>query len=298
MPERDDAITLERACEVLTDHQHRNGSWKPFSGSAVCRYDDVIVGELTDFEAAAVASAYLAPAAPPQGAADGDAGNPDAAVRAIRQALWRSEYGSEIYDDDPVKLDGCNGGGRSSVTARHLRALLAAAEARPQIGAPSLRSQVLNLADLKDGWYDGDGTAYDAEQLEAVAALLERLAAIGAASVHPSPDGRVYIEWGDGAISNSLEIDPYTTAGRMHLYDLDSGETVVGEMGPESLMEARPQVGEATRRVAEAFADILRWGDPYIAADCAGPARMVRGLPREVVVAFVRECGMEVADGR
>src|SRR5690606_22247608 len=76
-----------------------------------------------------------------------------------------------------------------------------------------VRSQILALAELKDGWLAGDGRAYDPAALTRVAALVDRLAAIHTAAVYPSPDGRVRLEWGERPRDDSLEIDP--AAGRM-----------------------------------------------------------------------------------
>lgn len=136
--------------------------------------------------------------------------------------------------------------------------------------AATLRSQVMALAALKDGWYDGEGTAYDPTRLAAVAGLLERLAGIAGGQVYPvpsglsEPSGLVRVEWGDRPRDDSLEIDPVTLAARIHLYDLDSGETLIGEIMPESPAEARPRVGEATREVIKFLAWVANDSDPRL----------------------------------
>lgn len=307
MSETRDEMTLERACEILTEHQHRNGRWRPLSGSAVCCYGDVIVSELTGFEAITVAAAYQpAPAAPPRGAAEGDG---DAAMRrndmpqsealAAAVGVLRGALASPHPGDLWVaNFDGFDFHRAAALSRPMIDALLAAAEARPELNvtigerdvadelagafaelmggrvvgvtrdgeaeAPTLRSQVMALAALKDGWYDGEGAAYDPKRLAAVAGLLERLAGIATGQVYPvpsglsEPSGLIRVEWGDRPRDDSLEIDPVTLGARMHLYDLDSGETLIGEIMPESLAEARPRVGEATRKVLATIAETIR----------------------------------------
>ena len=152
-----------------------------------------------------------------------------------------------VEDFEEACLRGVEGH-EAAARIRELEAKPAAERRGP--GEATLRSQVLALADLKDGWYDGEGTAYDADQLKAVADVLDRLIGLANANAYPIPCGRISVEWHDGHRSDSLEIDPYTTAMRLHLYDLESGEVVVGEIAPESLLRSsRP--GEAWIPVAE-----------------------------------------------
>lgn len=96
-----------------------------------------------------------------------------------------------------------------------------------------VRSQVLALAELKDGWLDGEGKAYDPAALARVAAIAERLAAIAAGRVYPSPDGKVVLEWGGRPHDDSLEIDPATGRMEFHLFDLDTHKAIVGVVAPE-----------------------------------------------------------------
>lgn len=269
MSETRDEMTLERACEVMNAARHkRNTDWHV--------NDDVIgrakgyrmacaggLGWYDEWTAIAVAERLereAAPAAPPRGAAEGDA-TPDPrdvrfALMSIRDAI---SDGCRCVELTVRGLDGV--GPSTSVPVSIFRAMLAAAE-RPQ--APTLRSQVMALAALKDGWYDGEGTAYDPKQLAAVAGLLERLAGIATASVHPNPDGRVYVEWVDRPRSDSLEIDPATLRCEWHLCNVDTDEVILGEIMPESLAEARPRVGEATREVIKFLTWVANDADPRL----------------------------------
>ena len=96
-----------------------------------------------------------------------------------------------------------------------------------------VRSGILALAGLEDGWFDGDGKAYDPAALARVATVVERLAAIAAGRVYPSPDGKVVLEWGGRPHDDSLEIDPATGRMEFHLFDHDTGATAMGVVAPE-----------------------------------------------------------------
>lgn len=96
-----------------------------------------------------------------------------------------------------------------------------------------LGAQILALAELKDGWLDGEGKAYDPAALARVAAIAERLAAIASGRVYPSPDGKVVLEWGGRPHDDSLEIDPATGRMEFHLFDHDTGATAMGVVAPE-----------------------------------------------------------------
>jgi hypothetical protein len=170
------------------------------------------------------------------------------AIRGLSSDARASHVNLETFDKDGFIV------GSWGVPMSSLRALLAVAErGRP---ASDLRSQVLALAELKPGWYDGEGEAFDAGQLAAVADVLDRLVGLAGANAYPMPNGRISVEWHSGPRSDSLEIDPHTLAMRMHLYDLDSGETIVGEIAPESLLAvaergAGAEAGPAVRELME-----------------------------------------------
>ena len=96
-----------------------------------------------------------------------------------------------------------------------------------------VRSGILALAGLEDGWFDGDGKAYDPAALARVATVVERLAAIATALAYPSPEGTVVLEWGDQLHADSLEIDSATGRMEFHLFDLDTHKAIVGVVAPE-----------------------------------------------------------------
>lgn len=305
MSETRDEMTLERACEILNERRYRGSSdWGiadiPEGYEEHERLVEYVVNlvmtniMLASYEAIATAeklerNSTPAPAAPPPVAAEGDGAKP----RSRGPSREWLERAGDIED----QCRSVSVGGLAVDTGMYgVAASLAqeakdraAAEARPQ--ASTLRSQVMALADLKDGWHDGEGTAYEPTQLAAVAGLLERLAGIATGQVYPvpsglsEPSGLVRVEWGDRPRDDSLEIDPVTLAARIHLYDLDSGETLIGEIMPESLAEARPRVGEATRKVLGLLEAKVDAKEMYLVD---GPR--VLPLPVDLIRAALDEC--------
>jgi len=70
-------------------------------------------------------------------------------------------------------------------------------------------TQCAKLAQLKDGWLDGEGTAYDADQLNTLAARFNRSLSpdLPLPRIYPMPDGRVQAEWMLGRWDTSIEVE-------------------------------------------------------------------------------------------
>lgn len=81
--------------------------------------------------------------------------------------------------------------------------------------------QLEGLRALRDGWFDGHGTAYDPATIDKLGQALEAFYALGKLpSIYPNPQGLVNIEWDNAAFDITLEVDPNTLKGEYHALDL------------------------------------------------------------------------------
>jgi hypothetical protein len=90
--------------------------------------------------------------------------------------------------------------------------------------ASDIRVQLNELKSLREGWFDGDGQAFDAESLNRLAADLLRWYPSGVAMpyIYPTPDGNVQVEWTLGKYEAVLEIDPLEYSAYWHWLDVSA----------------------------------------------------------------------------
>jgi len=99
--------------------------------------------------------------------------------------------------------------------------------------------QLEGLKALRDGWFDGHGTAYDPEAIEALGQALGSFYNLDKLpSIYPNPEGLVNLEWDNEAHDITLEVDPKTLKGEYHALDLKSKRS---ETKPLSLGEGADQ---------------------------------------------------------
>jgi len=72
-----------------------------------------------------------------------------------------------------------------------------------------INTQFAKLAQLKDGWLDGEGTAYDGRQLDTLATRFNWSLSpdLPLPRIYPMSDGRVQAEWMFGRWDTSIEIE-------------------------------------------------------------------------------------------
>jgi hypothetical protein len=83
------------------------------------------------------------------------------------------------------------------------------ASGRPGCGVP-VDEQVASLRGLADGWFDGEGRAYDAEMLAWSAKLLTGIVDgfdLAIPHIYPTPEGSVRAEWSRPRWEISAELD-------------------------------------------------------------------------------------------
>lgn len=76
--------------------------------------------------------------------------------------------------------------------------------------AISVADQVVSLRSLTAGWYDGDGSAYDAAALDWFQALMTGLATgfdLATPFIYPTPEGHVSVEWSGREWDIALDFD-------------------------------------------------------------------------------------------
>jgi len=85
-------------------------------------------------------------------------------------------------------------------------------------------SQFAELAQLKDGWLDGEGTAYEPKQLNALATYFNQNLSpdLPLPRIYPMPDGRVQAEWLFGRWDTSIEIELHTLRTEYSTLHLDT----------------------------------------------------------------------------
>jgi len=82
------------------------------------------------------------------------------------------------------------------------------------------------LAQLKEGWLDGDGVTYDRSNLEAVTKLFDKNydSTLPLPYIYPVPTGELEAEWSIGSWSASLEINVSDLHAEFQALELKSGD--------------------------------------------------------------------------
>ncbi len=79
------------------------------------------------------------------------------------------------------------------------------------------------IAELKDGWYDGKGKAFDKRRLAKLAELFHTNYSLEQQPyLYPTLDGTIQAEWDVGRWRVSLEIEPSSMQGDYYALNLDS----------------------------------------------------------------------------
>ena len=87
-------------------------------------------------------------------------------------------------------------------------------------------AQMDDLRNLKDGWYDGDGSAPSHEGLDWLEARLssEYLNLLPLPRIYPTFEGGVQLEWSIGPNDTSLEVNLSSRSGYWHNLNLRTGK--------------------------------------------------------------------------
>ena len=89
-----------------------------------------------------------------------------------------------------------------------------------------IETQLENFIDLKDGWYNGQGKAFNLDDLRKLAEDFERNfdADLPLPYLYPTPDGEVEAEWEIGRYAVSLEIALPSQNAYYHQLHIDTRE--------------------------------------------------------------------------
>lgn len=85
-------------------------------------------------------------------------------------------------------------------------------------------SQIVELAQLRDGWLDGDGRAPCADGLDWLRSVLVQQSSLDVPHLYPTAWGGVQAEWLIGAVDITLEIDLISHQGEWHELDMSSDD--------------------------------------------------------------------------
>lgn len=92
-----------------------------------------------------------------------------------------------------------------------------------QFDALDCGERLAEIAELKDGWYDGEGKAFDKCRLAKLAELFHTNYSLEQQPyLYPTPDGTIQAEWDVGRWRVSLEIEPSSMQGDYYALNLDS----------------------------------------------------------------------------
>ena len=92
-----------------------------------------------------------------------------------------------------------------------------------QLDALDCGKRLAEIAELKDGWYDGKGKAFDKRRLVKLAELFHTNYSLEQQPyLYPTPDGKIQAEWDVGRWRVSLEIEPSSMQGDYYALNLDS----------------------------------------------------------------------------
>jgi hypothetical protein len=85
-----------------------------------------------------------------------------------------------------------------------------------------IHARLEELRNLKQGWFDGEGAAFDPQQVDWLENSVRDhyVSGLPLPHIYPSPDGQIVFEWMINSRSASLEIDPGDTSGYWHVLDL------------------------------------------------------------------------------
>lgn len=136
------------------------------------------------------------------------------------QRVQVQQYAEEVEEDVNEAFSKYEQGQKVKITGRGLYSSNSRLEALDELEAISLLDAVdfgyrlAEIAELKDGWFDGKGKAFDRERLSQLEKLYNDYYSLEKSPyLYPMPEGTIQAEWEAGEWIISLEMDLETLMG-------------------------------------------------------------------------------------